>query len=1169
MNRTLRLISLLALFFCIGAASTAYALDPPHNTADPLQKVNCSNCHFTNTTLADDLCLSCHNPVNMTGKYGVVQTHQGTGFTITCRTCHNPHYQRQASVFSAEGHIVTGTTTSIGTNTLYDSTAPFGAADSLKDYTLIPNLSYPSIMYRISGNTSDTLTVEGTIRGLPYAGAGKIYSVKYGKMVKDVITTPNSGNKQVKFFTSAENVLNNLADGLPKDPVTGYDTNVNGVCQVCHTKTTYFTNTGKVDENGAHPAVAGTNCATCHTHQDNFKPTCNSCHGNPPVDSTTLVFSPAPTGSTTAGVHAKHVSTLLYACATCHVNSTGFGTTHNNPADANRTVTLGFSLYSGVRLGGQYNGQTTTHYDSSEPNTIVSNTGSPGDGSLTCSNLYCHSIVQTNGGGALTKDTSDYKTPSWDNTAPNTVICGKCHGDNRETPSSNHTGIIIASGSHTKHVSESTGYGMACGNCHSTGGSGTAQHANNAINVVFATSYGGSYNGSNTSPGNHTAGQGYGTCSTSYCHSSGQSADGSSATPDYASPIWGNAASGACGTCHGTTSGTTKGQIGTGSHTPHLAISATCETCHTGAGNGTSYTDPAHVDTTIDVSVDVTYSAGGTPGNSYGTCSTTACHGPGSPTWGNNTTSDQCTKCHGTPTASPAPDTKKAPPTDLAGDSANTDAQVGAHQAHLGATHNYSSTIACSECHVIPAAFNSNGHIYDGVNDTTQGVAEVPIPGPLARTGGLTPQYNVPSAGRCSTTWCHGAGLSGGDKVPKWNTPILTGVASNDCAQCHGYPPSTSMHSGKVPTDCVSCHTHVNTAGTGFSDRTLHVNGVKEGGDNCSDCHSSAGGATSGTTADTYHGKHGSISFVGKLSLNDYGNTAKGWYSYSNTGGVPSMGCGYCHPKSSATHMDGSLNLNFDPAEHVDMAGTLKAKNAATPSFTQNPRVSVVCASVYCHSNGYYNGTAYGYVSTPNWYGGSFSVEKCSACHGNQPGTNAHGAHVVAIHYTDIYSGGTGKIAASGAVDSGAAHGDPNTSTTINCNMCHYDTVTSSANDKNTTCVTCHTGANLKGNAAIAAASTKHLDGSPTVAFNAVSVKSKAQIRDNITTVKELNDSWTRTNNYKSATNSHDAAKNALNTGTMWTSGTKTCSNVSCHNSNSVTWTSTTTSCSTCHTTLP
>jgi hypothetical protein len=92
----------------------------------------------------------------------------------------------------------------------------------------------------------------------------------------------------------------------------------------------------------------------------------------------------------------------------------------------------------------------------------------------------------------------------------------------------------------------------------------------------------------------------------------------------------------------------------------------------------------------------------------------------------------------------------------------------------------------------------------------------------------------------------------------------------------------------------------------------------------------------SGAVPDANHAKHIQTAYVGTVSGGDYGNFAtNSWYAFTNTGGVPDMKCGYCHPQSDATHMNGSINLNLDPAD-AGAAGTRKAQNDAVQSFTQN-----------------------------------------------------------------------------------------------------------------------------------------------------------------------------------------------------------------------------------------
>jgi len=1089
------------------------------------------------------------------------------------------------------------------------------------------------------------------------------------KRIKGTITAPNGTDT----FPGSSVIFGSTTtpDGFGDD--ADLHTTSTKICEVCHSQTLYHRfNTQDPDAGGPLTGQTifdhnnSTDCTACHKHSAAFKASCGSCHGNPPVDPATLVFSngsgPASTNSATAGAHASHVAKSI-GCESCHVNSVGTGAEHNNSL----TVTLGFSLFNGGIKAGAYNGQTGVLYNSSDAGTTVSN-----DGLKQCSNIYCHgSSMAPNGGTNI--------TPTWDD--PATGACGTCHGATAAAPPTrgmhqkhagswgsnwgrefactmchntaagqhinNKSEVVFSAdprlsgagysgtdtmldaygncsnlychsnvqtsppggpvtyrtvnwgdpqtyacnichegpdshagtdpmtgnttGSHAKHASfnrfgcvtchtndaaiDPTA-GPDCNGCHSAVDQNVT-HTNGVINVSIVNIYGGTYSG-DPAPGTP-----YGGCSTVYCHSSGQSSTGGSLTAgDYKAVNWGGAVLD-CASCH---KDMDTDPAATGSHVQHAqgAANYNCALCHDG-NTETTYANATHVNKSINLSFSgpaggATYSQGNihAVGDGYGSCSVAACHGSTpSPAWGTDFTGiDSCTRCHGTPTAGVAPDYAKAP-------------NLGAHQNHMNPTAMagyISPSLGCSECHVVPATVLAAGHI----TDATPGIAEINLSG-RASLNGVSPTY-----GATCSVYCHGVAMprgttDGANRTPSWtDSGYITGVASHDCAQCHGYPPAgISAHIGKGPADCHTCHSNVNATGTGFTTGGLasHIDGiVLVSADSCTDCHSSAGGPTAGSTPDAYHAKHVQTAYVGALSAGDYGNyTTNTWYAYSNTGGVPDMGCGYCHPQSAATHNNGSIDLNMANND-TGAAGTLKAKNAATESFTQTSRTSVTCSSVYCHSNGY--GLAYTYQTTPNWYGGTFT-DKCSACHGNSPnsggssGSPAHGAHLVGIHYNNIFSGTTGKLAAGGAT--GAAHGDPTTSTTINCNVCHNSTVTVANNDGNTVCATCHDGTNApnKGAMVIDAASTSHINGTPDVSFGGFSVNSKSQLRDSIASVAELNNSWTRTNGYKAAS-SHDASKRTP----AFTGGT--CSTVDCHNGNSVGWNSTgPLSCDACHTALP
>jgi predicted CxxxxCH...CXXCH cytochrome family protein len=260
--------------------------------------------------------------------------------------------------------------------------------------------------------------------------------------------------------------------------------------------------------------------------------------------------------------------------------------------------------------------------------------------------------------------------------------------------------------------------------------------------------------------------------------------------------------------------------------------------------------------------------------------------------------------------------------------------------------------------------------------------------------------------------------------------------------------------------------------------------------------------------------------------------------------------------------MNGTVDIVLSAAD----GGTLKSKNSGTAGRT-GTGTATVCSGVYCHSDGKATLT---YAPTPTW-GSTFSTyNSCGSCHGNSPAGTQHAAHTVGIHYDNIYTGTTGLAPSTTAEPLGTrAHGNAATSTTINCNICH-SAVTKARNKYGAACTSCHSvDADNTTNAMVSADLTKtvHVNGQPDIAFAAIQVMSKAQIRSTITTITELNDSWTRTGGYKAA-GAYDIAKNALDTATMWTGVSKTCSNIACHNSHTVTWSSTVT-CNSCHTALP
>ncbi|TNF32749.1 MAG: hypothetical protein EP329_09315 [Deltaproteobacteria bacterium] len=119
----------------------------------------------------------------------------------------------------------------------------------------------------------------------------------YGMLLRTTITTPSSGARAVVF--TGNTGPHSFADG---------DAVIDGVCEVCHTQTTYHTN------DGAHPAshlfASLARCTNCHTHVDGFRPggDCTTCHSDRSSGSAMRLSGP----------HRRHVVSEGYDCTTCH-----------------------------------------------------------------------------------------------------------------------------------------------------------------------------------------------------------------------------------------------------------------------------------------------------------------------------------------------------------------------------------------------------------------------------------------------------------------------------------------------------------------------------------------------------------------------------------------------------------------------------------------------------------------------------------------------------------------------------------------------------------------------------------------------------------------------------------------------------------------------------------
>ncbi len=638
-----------------------------------------------------------------------------------------------------------------------------------------------------------------------------------------------------------------------------------------------------------------------------------------------------------------------------------------------------------------------------------------------------------------------------------------------------------------------------------------------------------------------------------------------------------------CASCHGlppVDSAIRDWKVGAfqGNHQTHAGANAlTCVKCHNSSGYTLEhYNGSIQMAHTLNNYSSVRGAAGynkpiffnQTTAPVLSNCSNVSCHfETQTPVWGSAMpqTPGDCNLCHTIP-----------PSFGVSGVSHST------HYANVAAWGGLFGPLTCTPCHSDGGVAGQAKWTYD--HATSAGRRPVHFDATLGYTGAANNFFpsQAPSRvfGSCANTYCHSNGVQGAGNVrvasPVWGT-------KTNCGSCHASPMTSNAHPKHLASfGCVVCHSatvinnttlivgagrHTNgvvdisfsgtAVGTTWTPSTVtcstsycHSNGATPpvyqpivwstvGPLNCTTCHPTLSGA---------HAAH-----VGTLpsAIRFYNYTAnKSSGSELTAGTYYAFGCANCHPTDPALHANGAVDVLLTPSA---AGGTLKAKNSAAAARTVITAGSnVTCFGVYCHSNGQATPT---YVTTPNWYGGPITGDKCAACHGNSPTSGAHAAHVVGIHNDDIFNGRFGTYSAGGAVGKSAGHGDPAQSTTMSCNLCHNATTSVAYNDKNTACASCHNGsrAPLKGSAVITDRSL-HVNGKSDLSFwTGSSIKTKAQLRPvSFAGYTAAGGYWSRTT-YKTGASSTDSAKSLLNN-SMYSSGN--CSNIACHNGRAVNWTS-------------
>jgi predicted CxxxxCH...CXXCH cytochrome family protein len=767
---------------------------------------------------------------------------------------------------------------------------------------------------------------------------------------------------------------------------------------------------------GANPTWDGASCSStyCHgatlaggastapvwTRVDGTQTGCTGCHGAPPA-----APHPAVTGD-------------LAGCSGCHPGTVG-------PSGAIVAASAGGQHVNGavefVR------GHEAAWMNPSSPG-FHAYAANAGLGQCQA----CHGPTLAGGasGKACARCHDGTQAAAWGS-------CTMCHGGTGNQTGAppkatwdgalTRTDAAVRIGAHASHVA---GTALApafdCGVCHvKPADVFSAQHLDGpTASVAFS---GLAVQGATPAPWDRNSP----TCTNTYCHGA-TLAGGTHKTPDW-TRVDGTQA--ACGTCHGVPPSA-----------PHPAVSGNltgCSGCHPGTmdASGAMIRPSAggeHLDGIVQRSRghEPAWMDSASPGfHAYsanaglGACQ--ACHGPtlegsGSlrgcdachdgtqrPAWGS------CTMCHGG-----TQNQTGAPPKATWGNGADP-VRTGAHSAHVtGAT--LGAPIACGECHLTPADPFAPLHL-DGSTATV-------IFGTLA-SNGVTPAPWARGTPTCSSTYCHGATLSGGsNKTPDWRVADGTQAA---CGTCHGVPPPAPHPAVSAnPSGCSVCHPetvagngsiipwslggkHLDGGvqiasghGTGWMDPAapgFHAYSANGGLASCQACHgqdlqggiaitscSQCHGATWMTRCTMCHG--GTQDSTGAPPKATWGNRTPSDTTNVRIGAHAAhvvtaklsapFACDVCHVKPADALAPG----------HVD-ASTADVRFAGVAGQGTWNRTTATCSNTYCHGATLPGGS----LKTPKWTKVDGTQDACGTCHESLPQSGEHLPHIFTLNI-DCYS---------------------------------------------------------------------------------------------------------------------------------------------------------------------
>jgi len=919
----------------------------------------------------------------------------GTGLGLSCSTCH-PQVTDGTHVQGVVSWKLDASDARLGSRARYNGLITGGKG-------LAPSASYSacSNIYCHSSVQGDWGTASAATYTSPVWGSSG--TAACGSCHATASTNPwlSSGSHSV-HFGMAYTVCNTCHNGAGDGTALHANHNIDVIVSPSYG--------GSYSQMGATANPPGNgygNCSgvSCHgsgTYQWGVGSGCGPCHkkNNTLAGKHSIHYDSATDSTSRTPANSSTTTNYIFGCGVCHnVNPTG---QHNTGRVS--TFQMANVIFDGtIAGGGTYAAGGYMGVDSYDWTA-----GS-------CSSIYCHS----NGNGGAPNTTSF-------NWASGTANCASCH--NYTAASGNQ----MVSGMHTKHTA-STSF-VTCDRCH-------YDTTMDAVTITDKTMH---VNGQKDVGGDATWAQSTKTCSNMNCHSSVQGDWASIDGRVFSAPTWTSAATGACGTCHGTASTwSTTPTLLTGSHSKHLTnalfwqtgvMASPCDRCHSGAGTGTVLHVDDNIDVVIDASIGGSYLNQGAgnnpPGTAYGSCSGIACHASG--VWGSSgSVGGGCTMCH------------KANNTLAGKHSIHYDwatAPTDRGYANNSTVNKY--VFDCGICHVNPTPPHKTLSQAVVTFYTTFTDAGTYTPGGTA----FSDSYDYTN-GTCSAVYCHSDANGNTRTVANWATT----TQALGCTGCHNYDAASGtwmtsgMHTKHVKGysyDCSNCHSVTALWGS-VIDKTKHVNKSKDvaytnwnslgqwdgGLKSCSTtyCHSNgAGTAVTPTWTSAATGGCGKCHGADNVSTPSSSAHTK----HVGTAAGYKFSCSQCHNGTVAATADSSVvpsikstTLHVDKAVEIEFGNEWNTGGAwATATKT--------CSTLYCHSAGTSVATGDVPAGSITWTG---SVT-CVSCHGSDPGNLGNGA--------PWYTNGLPKA-------------NTHSKHSTDCSKCHYatttngSTITSAANHTN------------------------------------------------------------------------------------------------------------------------